>query len=113
MSHSSTRTYKHLWPKRKPVNYHSNLLLLCQKNLKPHIYDVTSPVTAVSLTCGATALVLYVDGFFALALSRQAGTPQCAAAPVCQPVGAAHLVVALARAHAHFFLLVLVASDAL
>lgn len=72
-----------------------------------------SPVTGVGLTCGATALVLDADGFFALALSCQAGGLQCAAAPVCKPVGAAHLVVALARAYARFLLLVLVASDAL
>jgi len=66
-----------------------------------------------ALTCGAAALVLYAQGFFALLLGCQAGALQCAAAAVGEPVAAADLVVALARADAQLVLLVLVAPDAL
>lgn len=65
------------------------------------------------LTCGAAALVLDVDGFFALCLGCQAGALQGTAAPVRHSVGSAQLVAALTDADSQLVLLVLVAFEAL
>lgn len=65
------------------------------------------------LTGGAAPLVLDGDWRSALGLSGQAGAPQPTAVPVRDPVATADLVVALARTHSLFVLLVCVAFGAL